>query len=383
MMLDDQKHPNTIHRTSGRSPDLQKDSHSSSLPMVHPFSDILGNDVPSIQVGGLPKLDAAGVPHNSSKTQRTASSSSMGSSDGNLASLIDFNVDSEPSASVPTQETVPQQPVTPPVVSTQPNVPQQTNPANESVLDQLSAPRSAPAGNVQTSTIPGHDNFSKINNPSRLPEMIQNPEAVLSDVGNSSINPASSESAPNNLSRGPSVSTNMQGGVTAPAGHPSLAITGVLSRIPAETKPIGRMELPEDFFTSIYPSAPTSFPGWQRAPHASMGYGMQFHVGDTMQAIPRSAKSSNPFDLADEPSIPHAPSFPCMASLQGAMPNMTDDPPLPHSASLGTLSPQCPCMLQQGLADMPHQVPSNSFPTINQGAAFGTSGMNQNPGARN
>ncbi|XP_039126225.1 probable ADP-ribosylation factor GTPase-activating protein AGD14 isoform X1 [Dioscorea cayenensis subsp. rotundata] len=128
-----------------------------------------------------------------------------------------------------------------------------------------------------------------------------------------------------------------------------------------------------------------------------MGYAMQYHVGDTMQASPQSAKSSNPFDLASELSLPRPPSFSSLATLAGTLPDMTSDATMPRSASVGALTPQwivlqqtsylsdsspSPYLIQHGLASMSTQVSSNSFPIVNQGAGFGNLGMNQNPSGK-
>lgn len=55
--LDSQKISDVVSKADGKSPGRQKDNHSSSLPMVHPVTDILGDDVPSIQVPEVPQVD--------------------------------------------------------------------------------------------------------------------------------------------------------------------------------------------------------------------------------------------------------------------------------------------------------------------------------------
>jgi len=55
----------------------------------------------------------------------------------------------------------------------------------------------------------------------------------------------------------------------------------------------GRKPLPVDFFTSLYPSAAQTMPGWQRAPQSGMGFAMQYPAGmlQGMQAYPPTAYS--------------------------------------------------------------------------------------------
>ncbi|KAJ4958112.1 hypothetical protein NE237_025223 [Protea cynaroides] len=194
-------------KLEGKSPNRQKDLDSSSPPMVRPVSDILGEDVPSLQVGEPPKENGRKVVDGLERTQRTASSSSLGSLDGNSAelkkantvelkksnsaSLIDFMVDPEPPvASVasqaqptppPTNQSVPQ-----PATSSSPDssdwasfafgtqekvaqVPSNMN-TLESVLFQLSAPAAPPTGN--TSALPvssGAPGTVSVGNVSMLP----------------------------------------------------------------------------------------------------------------------------------------------------------------------------------------------------------------------
>ncbi|KAJ0961506.1 hypothetical protein J5N97_002010 [Dioscorea zingiberensis] len=201
----------------------------------------------------------------------------------------------------------------------------------------------------------------------------------------------------NNLTWGPSVAPNMHITLTTPAGQPSQGPTApagevstrVLSQPPAETKPIGRKQLPEDLFTSIYPLAATPFPGWQRPPHPGMGYSMQYPVGGVMQTYSQPPQSTNPFDLVNEPSLPHASSFPSMASLQGGVTQhdweCTFIGKSASSSSSNTMdastttsyplpSSQSPYLLQHGMTNTAPQAPSHSFPLVNHGVGFGGAG---------
>ncbi|KAK9275131.1 hypothetical protein L1049_022390 [Liquidambar formosana] len=58
-------------------------------------------------------------------------------------------------------------------------------------------------------------------------------------------------------------------------------------------------------------------------------------------AFPNSAKSTSPFDLNDETSQVQIPMFPnSVASLQGALPNMSATLGLLRTSGLGVHSPQ-------------------------------------------
>nr|DAD26974.1 TPA_asm: hypothetical protein HUJ06_028442 [Nelumbo nucifera] len=157
-------------RFDGRSPNRQKDLGASSPPMVRPVRDILGEAVPRLQIGEPPKANGSKIADGSLHA-KTASSSSLGSIEGNSVdlkmansvSLIDFGADPvlpDAAAAPQTQPTIPHtsQDVTHPTSSSvsdnnwasfdlvpQENVSQPPSNVNglESVLSQLSAPAAA------------------------------------------------------------------------------------------------------------------------------------------------------------------------------------------------------------------------------------------------
>ncbi|KAA8521754.1 hypothetical protein F0562_012427 [Nyssa sinensis] len=95
-----------------------------------------------------------------------------------------------------------------------------------------------------------------------------------------------------------------------------------------DTKSNGRKELPVDLFTTSYSSFPTPVPNWQMHPPYGMGFSMQYHPTAMVSyptkhvaAFPKSAKSTNPFDISDDTTQVPAQMFPSMSSLQGALPN--------------------------------------------------------------
>lgn len=89
-------------KLDGRSPDRQRDIDASSPPVVRPVRDILGENVSPLRVLEPPKANGPRAADGSTRTQRTASSSSLASSNGNPAeikieaSLIDFDAAPEP-----------------------------------------------------------------------------------------------------------------------------------------------------------------------------------------------------------------------------------------------------------------------------------------------
>ncbi|KAI3992425.1 hypothetical protein MKX01_022516 [Papaver californicum] len=381
-------------KSEGRSPNNQTDFGISSPPVVRPVRDILGEDAPPLRIGEPPKANGskvAGVPQplriseppkaNGSKvadvpphTQRTASSSSLGSIDANLGSLIDFDADPEPAIVPPSQPTI-----TP---STQSITPPATNPSTD-------------AGNwasfdftAQTSVLA----------PGPSPPNVNNLDSVLSDLSFPATAPLSNMSAfpttgsaptaspldnafmlSSGSSRGASVvvpggqwPNNMQQHFTSPVGgtpnnqmwksvsqvsHGTLPTSGQPSSIPTqevsggiasqpnslETKHSGREALPEDLFASTYSSYPVQNTGWHAGPSQGMGFGMQYPAAGLQQmpAYPQTARASNPFDINHEqPTIVHAASFPNMASLQGALPNIAASPGLSRASSVGSWMPQ-------------------------------------------
>ncbi|GFP84504.1 probable ADP-ribosylation factor GTPase-activating protein agd14 [Phtheirospermum japonicum] len=93
-----------------RSPDSQRDSDMSSPPIVRPVRDILGDTVSSLRVIEPPKATGGRSADGWLHAQRTASSSSLASSDANPpeikveASFIDFDSVPDPPTVPPTQQ---------------------------------------------------------------------------------------------------------------------------------------------------------------------------------------------------------------------------------------------------------------------------------------
>ncbi|KAK9280796.1 hypothetical protein L1049_003685 [Liquidambar formosana] len=67
-------------KPEGRSPSHRRELYPSSPPVVRPVRDILGEDVPPLRVGEHPKAYGGRASDGSAQTQRSVSSSSLGSS---------------------------------------------------------------------------------------------------------------------------------------------------------------------------------------------------------------------------------------------------------------------------------------------------------------
>ncbi|CAK7334908.1 unnamed protein product [Dovyalis caffra] len=155
-------------KLEGMSPERPKENNSSP-PMVRPVREILGDNVVPLRISEPPKANVPRAADVTAQAQRTASSSSLGSANGNpvevklenTGSLIDFDADPEPptSASIPQaqQTTTPQSIAQPASASNDNNwasfdlapdnkasqAPTNANPL-ESVLSQLSVPVHGP-----------------------------------------------------------------------------------------------------------------------------------------------------------------------------------------------------------------------------------------------
>ncbi|CAK9152744.1 unnamed protein product [Ilex paraguariensis] len=478
-------------KLEGRSPDRERDLDMSSPPMVRPVRDILGENVSPLRVIEPPKANGGRSTDGSVHTQRTVSSSSLASSNGNPAelrmesSLIDFDAVPEPSVTTAVPQTAASMSIAQPTVSSNVDnwanfdsaaevkvsqAPSNANPL-ESVLLELSVPATvpgyasgipvtgggsitAPVGN--TSALPlsnspvvpvgqmpvppfssGTPAAGPVNNsmtffPGGAPAVAPGPVSVLPVNGGSSFvssgqwpmvqpqqpsffpaagnqptaqpfSPAvggASSNLPWNLLQGPSSASASQ---VSQASKPALEVAsgGGLQSSAVEVKSSGRTALPEDLFAPNYSSVPGPVSGWQTGPPYGIGFTMQYNFAAPMPTILQSSKSMNPFDINHDPSPVQAPTFPSMASLQGALPSMGAPTGLLRMSSLGTPSsvwmppqsshplampahppsyasqiPQSPYMGQQVPTNMPPRQQGVSNFGL-EGAPFGTLNPNQ------
>ncbi|QHO32282.1 uncharacterized protein [Arachis hypogaea] len=105
-----------------------------------------------------------------------------------------------------------------------------------------------------------------------------------------------------------------------------------------ENRSTGRMELPEDLFSSSYLSGPpTPLSGWQndQPQHHGMGYGLQYYPNaPSPSAFPIAARSSsNPFAVTEDKPLAHTLSLPNMSCTLPISPGAG----LMHASSYGSL----------------------------------------------
>ncbi|XP_050890498.1 probable ADP-ribosylation factor GTPase-activating protein AGD14 [Lathyrus oleraceus] len=103
-----------------------------------------------------------------------------------------------------------------------------------------------------------------------------------------------------------------------------------------KTKSSGRMELPEDLFTTSYLSGPAPNAGWKNVQHPVMGY------DNSMQYYPNAPKPMNPFEVTEGRSIAHTSSSPTLASTYGVLPDVSHRTGLMYTSSLGSLDTMVP-----------------------------------------
>ncbi|XP_047321708.1 probable ADP-ribosylation factor GTPase-activating protein AGD14 [Impatiens glandulifera] len=426
-----------------RSPDRQRDVDISSPPMARPVREILGENVSPLRIEP-PKDNGTG------RTQRSVSSSSLASSNGNppemknenLGSLIDFDAFADPPPPQ-TQQVVPDKSTE--QLSTSSNAdnwacfdsvpstivssaPSNAN-AFDSVLSQLSAPTSDNIAALPTATPPMQmsasnfgSNFQAISSPANNLTMFPpahyplaasgagpsnnfapfpntvNSHVTVSGAGQwsgmpfeqrSSFPAAGNQPAGQSLFAPPvggsqnnqswnsfnvpttlassSVSGSLPTSVTVPAAAPAQSTT-------SEPKSASRNELPQDLFTSTYPSY-GAMPGWQTAMHPGFGHQMQYNTAMHM-AQSQVSKSSNPFDLNDGAPSHQVSAFPAMGSLQGALPNLAAPSSLLHTSNTG---PPLPMWAPQ--SSYPSSVPQaqSYFPTMPSNALMAQSVHNNMP----
>ncbi|KAM7509484.1 hypothetical protein LguiA_019937 [Lonicera macranthoides] len=437
------------NKLEGRSPDRQSDQDISSPPVIRPVRDILGDNVSPLRIIEPPKANGGRSIDASVRTQRSVSSSSLTSSNGNPAelktesSLIDFDAVPEPplTTAVPkTQESVIGLSMVQPTTASNDNwanfdsvpevkVSQAPSNANllESVLSELSVPASlpatAPVGNASVSPFGG---APPVSNSMAFPSgggpaaaTGQGFNSLFSVDGGQWNTPNPQQQFPYPAPGGQTPGQPFTQAVGGASGNqpwnsiitPSTQVASSVSAAnlsqtvprpsgvgiqpyPAEVRPTEKKELPADLFSANYQSYPMPAPGWQIGP--AYGFNMQYNVAAPMPTYPQPSKSTNPFDFSSDPSPSLAPTFPSMASLQGALPNMgaaqtglirtssLGTPPqawMPPQSSYPTAIPSQPQPYASAMAPssyMGHQVPSSMPPPRQQGVmGYGSFNPNQ------
>ncbi|XP_057417338.1 probable ADP-ribosylation factor GTPase-activating protein AGD14 isoform X2 [Lotus japonicus] len=388
------------NKVESQSPEQAQEQDSSSPPVGRPVRDILGDNVVAPRISGPPKTNNGQAANGSALSQRTASSSSLASSNGTPAevkietikSLIDFDDDPEPPAApaIPqAQQTTVAQLMMPANSSDNnwasfdvaPEVKVSQGPSNvnplESVLSQLSVPASLPGHTsgvqgpvtgstlsataagaptvISFSTFPANGvsvtSHASLLNDAGLQASLQYQQPLFTTNASQPIIQQSTLPVGGALNNQPwhipSVPT-VQGYPSAPLPHASHHISNAKSvnqdtpsvvsqSSTVDIKPSGRNELPQDLFSMNYSSFPAPAPGWQMGPPHGMGISVQHNNLVPMPSLPLPSKSMNPFDVSNEPTPVQAPTFPSMSSLQGALPSVTPSATL-HPSNMGNLS---------------------------------------------
>uniref|UniRef100_A0A7N0RB04 Arf-GAP domain-containing protein n=1 Tax=Kalanchoe fedtschenkoi TaxID=63787 RepID=A0A7N0RB04_KALFE len=390
--------------SEGRSPDYQKDVNMPSPPVVRPVRDILGDNVIPLKIDP-PKPN--GIKAADAPVQRTASSSSFGSYDGNqvepkretLGSLIDFDADPEPpavAASIPqTEQTSSVSTMIQPAGSTSNDNWASFDFATEAKAPQTSSNTLDSLHTHQTSSNTLDSLLTQLTPPSvpaqsGQPQNASNPFFASGGVSKPDVSMGQVPAAPfkaegfTAASGGAGVAfndvnasgswPNMQQPLSFPSGGPHPPSGQQPSNFPAaqlpqsvsnsahevvngfgtqpqkaETKSSGRSALPEDLFAATYHSPLNAPQGWHTNHPVGMGYAMHYNVRAPTHHFQQPSQSSNPFDFGNDSSAAPAPPFSSMASMHGALPTM----PQPSTGLLQTSNVGAPSP-----AYMQHQVPS-------------------------
>ncbi|XP_076889826.1 uncharacterized protein LOC143540728 isoform X2 [Bidens hawaiensis] len=374
---EDGKLSNGGFKVEGKSLDQQRDPDISSPPIIRPVRDILGDKASPVRIIEPPKSNGSKPTDGSLHKQRTLSSSSLGSSNGNPtelkteSSLINFDAVPEPP---PTAQAPPQQQQTAPSV-TQPTTPSNNNWANFDSFQEVKPVHTPPP---TTNLL---DVLSELSVPA------SNATLPARSSGNTQL-PVSTPTSYQSVAPGPNVFGQWQDvhpqqnqafaqSFNQPVGgpqnsqqwNPSLgnSNTQMFSNSQVthgvDVKPTNK-ELPADLFSSNFSSFAAPGPVWYPAPQYGMGFNMQYNVAMPMPpAYLQQSKPSNPFDVNESPPV-QATTFPSMVPLQGALPNMVPQSSIHRTSSLGTVSPSW----------MPTQ-PSNQLPptsSIQRTSSLGT-----------
>lgn len=369
------------------SPDSQRDLNISSPPMVRPVRDILGENVSPLRViEPPPKANGGKSVDASFHTQRTASSSSLASSNGNPAevkvesSLIDFDAVPEPPASSVAPTVTPNDNWANFDSFSEVKVSPAPSNANvlESVLLDLMVP--APFPGHASATAPANATLGNMTLLSPSNALLQ-PAGHVSESHIGSVGPAAPTS--NSMAFAPGgIPSAASGQIADPflgvaaggqwnhqqfshpsqppaqpfvAGGPSSMQVSRADSGPSivETRSTGKKELPEDLFTSNYSTYPAPVPGWHTVHPQGFGSNMQYFGSNMQYNVPapvptytqpvptymQPSKSSNPFDFNSEPTPVQASPFPSVLPLQGALPSVAAPTALPPTSTLATTPP--------------------------------------------
>ena len=316
-------------RPEERSPNYQRDFDIGSPPPVRPVRDILGDDVPTLRVSDFPRANGNRDAEGSARSQpdarkefrgqRTASSSSMGSVDGNSptlkrvnsGSLIDFSAEPEPPSAAAQQDLfgvssapqlsagVPQDPFavsSVPQPSTAPGLDNGGWATFDFAPQATPAPAPVPAGPVPRPSAGILDAFGEANNSAQLSgqwasgQQLQGPASFAASVDNWSAIQQSVK-PPNTLSGTQSWNGLLSSTAPVPptalqnAQPPQAAAKQTLPALHAGAQEgqhstgstqNGMKEIPEDLFKPAYPEPVLHSAGFQLGSRLGGVSGVQF-----------------------------------------------------------------------------------------------------------
>lgn len=422
------QHPDELWKTGGMSENIQKDVTTSVSSVVEPSRVVL-----PIKLPDPPRSHKATTSTTSTEAQKAApprvgDPSSETSRDVKLdisKSLIDFDSDMEPhqggvqtkmqkSSSLTSADVgwATFDVATPKNATTMPSI-SSTN-SSEGPLLQLPNSVSAPQSSFPTVQTAKSLSFPQPNHGGQQHQLYLSPVDNIQS-NNPPLNRASSAPVNSQL-WGAASHAPIQGNSALPNNQGSNILIGTrdavivsVSQQPvAEVTSSGRKALPEDIFTMSYHPVYASTWDWRANPRVNMGYGqygMQYPVGsvNTTQSFAHP-NSINPFNMSKGPTLAHASTFPSLASMQGASPDMGSMTLLPRAPSMGSVGsvlspPQVPpslmannqYMVQQHAVNMPYHAQNNNFPIGYQGvrgiattgSAYGLSSMDKRMAAQN
>ncbi|RWW21290.1 hypothetical protein GW17_00014561 [Ensete ventricosum] len=188
----------------------------------------------------------------------------------------------------------------------------------------------------------GNSSASDISGQKKVSQVAPDANPLVSALGQLSVSePAAKENISTVSVSGIDSSPKASGGENLPTTQQEqlslLKSTGSPSNQPSDVPAVGTSN-DQDLFTSLYPTAPLSAPGWQRGPYPGIGYNMQFptRVVYTAPTYTQTSKFVNPFDLTSDPD----PTFPSVTSQHVPLPNMTSPLALIRTSSFGAPSPR-------------------------------------------
>ncbi|KAI7732655.1 hypothetical protein M8C21_023210, partial [Ambrosia artemisiifolia] len=307
-------------KVEGKSPDHQRDPDTSSPPVIRPVRDILGEKASPVRIEP-PKSNGSRPSDGSLLTQRTVSSSSLGSAKGittelkTESSLIDFDAAPEPSSTAQVPQVQQAAPfVTQPTTSSNNNwanfdsiqevKPTQT-PSTTNFLDVLSE-LSVPAVNAIPPAGPSGNTQLPVSTPTSYLTVAPVPNAF---VQGQNMHPQQNQAFAQSFNQAVGGSQNQQWNPSLSGNSNTQVLSssqGAQTQVThgVDVKLTAKRELPVDLFSSNFSSFATPGPGWFPAPQYGMGFNMQYNVPMPIPPVyQQPSKPLNPFDVNESSPV--------------------------------------------------------------------------------